>query len=681
LHAAGIQLDELSEKIQTLESELVEKSNLREQLRTATEMLHTNDRDYAELSRQHKEQTQKMLELQGVYDKLRAQTAQQQAAVQTVHREADSTLAKERQDASDMFQLSPDQVTSLHEGKKNLSTRLEEVQIKEGTLQREATELHAAKKANISRVEMEAGVKSWKLVEQHRIEIDDWKRCMSQKDIAFKEVEAKLRLVQDEHRAKIAAEREAAESNMLKLEQKYRDSLRVVPEQGSLNQQGGFRLQVANNNLTESSIITQAVKPRTKVNRQNHSLLEVSQEQKHRSEKPSSTLHAEVIQTQLEDDDLFATQFEEQGEIGDTRNDADDIDDEPETATESQDIGNLSMTQDAFNDDLLRASQQQLKHQVSSSTDLSSMSSDELTMMEKTQPVSTGMLQGYDRGISNRGNTSYKLSRTLDETQRVPPAMSRSYGRDPFDDGTAPTNVEVMSAVDNESLAGSQSSQSSGRAKSQANTASRMMLPRSKNSGYSQPGIGSHTADLGASTRQNMHDKADLKLDSSASKPSKPSSSKQTYSQHDPRDSAQTGSQHGSSENMKHDHAKKRNNSTEQTERDSTTKRQRTKSHNRPLDSSPGLPSQIPHVSVSRPRAQNTMPYTQGSASTSSRSKAQVSSSRVRGRISRQTQSSGGAYSPRSQFSSQIAASGPTRPSTHLTRSKSKCTIVVTLYK
>jgi hypothetical protein len=602
LDAADTQLDEPSEKVQTLESELVEKTNLQEQLQKTMADLQIKTQDYTDLSRQHKENTEKMRELQGLRDELQAQTAQQQTTVQTMRLETDSILAKERQDASNTLQQCSDQISSLQEEKKTLSTRLEQVQANEGKLQQEIAELRAVEEANMSQVQTKAREENLKLANQHRTELDEWKRCVDQKDAALKEVEARLRRAEDEHRIKITADRKAAESNMLEREQKYRDKLRQIRERVSLTQEDASQVQVAKNSLTESHETTQTAKPRKKVSRQNHSMLEVSQGQNHSPEKPLSTFHADNPQTQLEDDDdLFATQFGEQDEIDNVPNDADGVGNEPGTATESQDIGSLSMTQDAFNENLFRASQQQLKHRVSSSSDLSSMSTNELTIMENTQPVSTGMPQGYDGGASHHGNESSELSRTLGETRGVPPAVPRNYGREPINQGVAPSSVEVMLAVDNESVAGSQSSRSSGRPKSQANTASRMMPPPDNNSRYSQPGTDSRQADLGTSTRHMAYSKPDLKLGSSNSR-----APKQTYSQHDPRRSAQTGAQHGSSQDMKQDYAEKRKSSIDQTERDSATKKQRTKSQFRSLASSPDLPNRPPLIPSSRPKAQKT---------------------------------------------------------------------------
>ncbi|KAG9187532.1 hypothetical protein G6011_05403 [Alternaria panax] len=667
LDATDTQLDELSEKIQTLESESIEIKNLQEQQRKTTEELHSRDQDYTDLNDLYQEKMEKMSELQGLHVRLQAQSVQQQTTVQTMHRDADAELTKLRQDSSNTLQLSTDQVSSLQEEKTKLSTQLEQVQMNEGELQHEAAELRAAKDADISRIQKEAEERNRKLVQQHRTEVDDWERCMSQKDVAFKEIEAKMRLAQDRQRTKIAKDQEAAESNMRKLEQKHRDSLRVAREQGSVYQQGGSQVQVAKKALAESHETTQAAKPRKKVSRQNHSMLEVSKEHNHRSEKPSSDLHAEVSQTQVEDDDLFATQFEEQGEIDDNSNHTDGVEEEPGTATESQDIGNLSMTQDVFNKDLLRASQRQLKHQVSSPTNLSSISTDELTMMETAQPVLTGIIRGHEHGTSIHSNAPYRFPQTLDDTQRLPPAVSRSYGRDLFNHGTASTDIGVISTADNESVVRSQSSRSSGRPRSRANTASRMMPPPGSNSGYSQQGSKSHVASPKASTGHTTYGIANKMLSS------EPSPSRKVYSQNDSRHSAPTGSEHGPLQEVKHDHPEKRKSSIDQTEKDSATKKQRTKSQSRPSNTSSGLPSQPLYVSASRLKAQKTVSYAQGGASTLSQSKAPVPSSRLRGRISHQAPSSGNAYNPHGQSSSQIAASGPIRrSSTRLTRSKSR---------
>ncbi|CAN9087544.1 unnamed protein product [Alternaria alternata] len=676
LNAADTQLDELSKNIQTRESKSAEITDLQAQLQNTTEELHSKKRDCADLTRRSQEKTEKMSELQGLYSNLQAEVTQHQTTMQTMRRDADNEITKMRQDASNTFQLSSNQISNLQEEKKSLSTRLEQAQMNEAKLQHEVAELRAAKEAEISRVQAKVDEKSRKLVEQHRIEVDDWTRRMSQKDAALEEMEAKMRLAEDQHKTNIATDLEKAESNMRKLEEQYRDSLRVIREQGNLNQQVGSQVHAARGILVGSGETTQAVKARNKVSRQNRSMLEVSEEQDSHSKKPLSVFHPMSSQSQLEDDDLFATQFKEQGGIDEISDESIDVHHELRTATESHDAQNLSMTQDASKGDLLRAPQQQLKHQVSSSSDLSNMSTDKLTVMEKSQPVSTGMLADRDRDEFNSGNASPKFSQTLEETQCVPSIVSRNYNRDSFHRGTASADVGVALVADNESVSDSQSFRSSGRPKSQANTASRMMLPHGNNSDYPRPSVEGYAVDLGASTRHTMYGSANLKLSSSNSRPSKLSSSKQIYSQYESRRFAPTGFQHSSSQDMKQEHTKKRKSSIDQTERDSATKKQRSKSQTRPLDSSPGLPSQSSFVAVTRSKAQKIMPYSQGGAATSSQSKAQVPPSRPRARISRQAPSSGDAYFPRGQSSSHVAASGPIlRSSTRLTRVKGKNSI------
>lgn len=252
-----------------------------------------------------------MSELQGLYSNLQAEVTQHQTTMQTMRRDADNEITKMRQDASNTFRLSSNQVSNLQEEKKSLSTRLEQAQMNEAKLQYEVAELRAAKEADISRLQAKVDEKSQKLVEQHRIEVDDWRRRMSQKDAALEEMEAKMRLAEDQHKTKIATDLEKAESNMRKLEEQYRDSLRVIREQGNLNQQVGSQVHAARGILVESGETTQAVKARNKVSRQNHSMLEVSEEQDSHSKKPLSVFHPMSSQSQLEDDDLFATQFKE----------------------------------------------------------------------------------------------------------------------------------------------------------------------------------------------------------------------------------------------------------------------------------------------------------------------------------------------------------------------------------
>lgn len=645
LDAADTQIDKLEEKIRRLESKALETTKIQEQLRQTTEELHTKSRSYAELSRRCDEKAEKIFELQGLLDKSQAQAAEQGTTMQTIHEEADTTLGKVQQDASNTLELLHDQISTLQEEKKDLSSKLQQARTNESKLRKDLAELRTAKEADESRCQKDADQVRQKLNEQHHIVVDGWKRRLAEKDSALEKAGANLRLAEDQFKAKLAADREKAESNMRKLKQQYVDALEAEREKDRRKQQDGSHVQAGKSVSKEPRDAVQAAKPRKKLQRQNHSLLDVFHGQSHHFEKPSWALNPEVSQTQLDDEDLFATQHE----THETPNNADSIYHEPGTATETQDIGSASISQDIFN--MFRPSQQDLDRPVSSSLSLSSISLDDLAALDETQPASGAMLRGYVRDSSNHAS--------------------------------AHANAKATPAVDNVSVTGSHSSQSSGRPRSQANTASRMMLPPGNGFRYSQSGTGTHAEERGGSTQYTTYGKPLDMSGGSSANASNPRdrtrpSSQRTNNQYDPRHFAQSGSQHGVMQSTKQEHTEKRKSSDDLAEKSSAIKKQRTRSQSRPLKSASELPGQPPYASgksssASRPKAQKTLLYGQASAPTSSQSKTPVASSRVRGRVTRQAPSSSGAYSPRGQPASQISTDGPTRrSSTRLTRSQSK---------
>ncbi|KAI4710840.1 hypothetical protein J4E89_004430 [Alternaria sp. Ai002NY15] len=642
-NAANTQINELEDKIRTLETKALETTNIQEQLRQTTEELHTKGRGHAELSRRCEENVEKISELQGLLDKSQAQAVEQRTTMQTMREEADTTLGKVQQDASNTLQLLHIQISKLQEEKKDVSSKVQQARTNEGKLRQDLAELRAAKEANESRCQKDADEERQKLNEQHRTVIDDWNRRLTEKDAALEKAEADLRLAADQFKVKLAADREKAESNMQKLERQYQDVIKAEREKVRRNQQDDSQVQGGKSVLENPRDAVQIAKPRKKLQRQNHSVLDGLRG--HHFEKPSWALDAEFSQTQLDDDDLFATQHG----TYETLNNADSIEHEAGTATETQDIGSASISQDMFN--MFRPSQQDVNRQVSSSLNLSSISLDDLAALDETQPASGAMLRGYVRDSSNHASTH--------------------------------ANAKATPAVDTISVAGSHSSRSSGRPRSQANTASRMMPPPGNGFRYSQSGTGIHTGEREGSTRQTLYGKSLEMLGGSSTHASDPRdqtrpSSQQTNNQYDPRRSAQPGSQHGVTHPTKQGYTEKRKSSSDLAEKESASKKQRTRSQSRPLNSSTDLPGKSPYASgksasTSRPKAQKTLLYGQASASTSSRSKTPVASSRVRGRVTRQAPSSSGAYSPRGQPSSQISTGGPTRrSSTRLTRSQSK---------
>jgi hypothetical protein len=310
------------------------------------------------------------------------------------------------------------------------------------------------------------------------------------------------------------------------------------------------------------------------------------------------------------------------------------VDPEAESVPETQEVGSLTMSGEVFHERLAQASQQEKKFQNRGSTDLSSIESDDLEKIQmEMQPMS---LRGNDHSPSKHGSSQKHAQKT-------------------------PMNS------DNVSVAGSRSSQSQDRPRSQANTASRMMPPPKNVSQHLQP----HTQTGGSAaevvSRYPVNEQKNQRFSSSGTNTpdflyQKMSTSKLTYSQQGSQIPART---------------EKRKSPSDHIEKGTGAKKQRTSSQSYPIASSSGSRNGSPRSSVadSQSKKQVGSSYMQGVYSATSREKTRGSSSSVQPRTSSQFPSSCDAYSSRREqrSSSQAQAATPMRRiSSRVTRSTSK---------
>jgi hypothetical protein len=703
LDAANDQLDQMSKQSKKLESDLhaarkeklaveakleaaqqpdpsklAETAGLKEQLRQKTEELQSKTRDYAELERQFTDVSDKATHLQGIHDQLQSEVSQHEPTIERMRQETDRRISEMRQDTQKTLQLTQDQASTLQQEKQSLLSKLEQSRANETELNKAQANYSAereklrqqladmrtakeAKESEVLRVQADYTERTRKLTERHRTEIDDWSRRLTQTDAALKEAEAKLRLSEDQFQAKLVSDRKRAEDNLLQVEQKYKAALQAATKQSGIGQQHVSQSSVIQGSPSTGLQNIHAAKTWKKVSRQSNSVLNITGASTAQSStstsKPSSIFQAEVSQTQRERTNLSPTLFDEHAGADDLFDDETGLSlagHESELVPETQEVGSLSMPQDVFDERLAQASQHDRKRQDPSSTDFSSIASEELRQMQKeTQPMSKSMLRGHDHSSSKHGSSQLSAKET--------PMPS-----------------------DSVSVAGSRSSHSNERPRSQANTASRMMPPPNNISHHFPSRNQAQDGATRVSSRHALYDQTGQKFSSSGtSTPDfmRPSSSrsKQTYS-HDPRNFVRTGSRQSTPRAIEQGHTEKRKSSTSQTERDTAVKKQRTSSQSYPVVSSSASRAHSPYTSKSsvvgsRLKTQAGPAYAQGAASTSSRSKTQASSSSIPPRTSSQIPSSSDVYSSRRQqhSSSQVQAAAPTRrTSTRLTRSKSK---------
>jgi hypothetical protein len=707
LDAANNQLDQLSKKNKTLEfdlnavrkeqlvteaklkaaqqsnpSRVAEMTNLEEQLRQKQEELKSKARDYADLERQFTDMSNKATHVQGLHNQLQAQLAQQFPKIENTRQEADRRISEVRQDAQDTLQHSQDQASTLQQEKQSLLSRLEQARSNEAKLNNaqaafstEREKLHQrlidirtaneGKEADLIRIQADTTEQNRKLTEKHRTEIDDWSRRLTQTDAALKEAEAKLRLSDDQFQAKLASDRKKAEENLLQVEQKYKIALQAATKQSALDQQRSSQSSVVPDNPSTALQNIHAGKARKKLSRHNNSLLNITgtstaSSGTHTSKTSSIIFRTKVPQTQRERTELSPNLFDEQlgvDDVFDDENDLSIIDHDFQFVPETQEVGSLSMLQEVFDERLAQASHHEAERQNLRSTDLSSIGSEDLSQMQKdVQSVSTPMLRGHDHISSKPGSSQLSARET--------PVRS-----------------------DNNSVAGSLSSQSLERPRSQANMASRMMPPPDNVSHHFQSRNQAQGSSAKVSSRHGVLDKTSQKFSSSGTSTPDfmhpPSSvSKQTYSQHDCRNFPRNEPRQSTPRAMEQSRTEKRKSSTSQTERETAMKKQRTSSQAYSVVPSSASRNYSPYISRasavgsrSKTHAGPAAAYAQGASSTNFRSKTPASSSNIQPRTSSHVPSSSDAYSSRRQqpSSSQIQAAAPMRrTSSRITRSTSE---------
>ncbi|KAF1938941.1 hypothetical protein EJ02DRAFT_353412 [Clathrospora elynae] len=591
-----------------------------------------------------------------------------------MRQEADYQLSEARQDARSTLQLARDQISTLQQEKRDLLSRFEQTRSNEAKLnnaqttssterdglQQQLTELRAAKDAETLSIRADAAEKNQKLTDSHRTDIGDWSRRLTQTSAALKEKEAEVRRFREESRLKLNSDRRVAETKLLQVEQSYRKQLEEAKAQSSRDQQQASQSSVVDETPSRPLQNIHAGKNRKKVSRQNHSMLNVAGDSNTQSDYavgPSQITQTEVSQTRREAPKVYQSLFEEDAGAEELLDEfsLSLVNREVEQVPETQEFGGLSMSLDDFDQRINQASHHPTKHQNTSSTDLSIISSDEMDQIQRdAQPMSTLMLRGYDRSSSKHNDA-----------------------------------METPMRSDNVSVSDSHSSHSHDRPRSQANTASRLMPPPGNVSHHSQPRDQSQGAGAKVASRRPMYEKIGQKLNSNGkSSPDfmhPPSSaSKHTYGQHDTRNSARNEPRPSTPQAMEQSHTQKRKSSNSRTERETTVKKQRTSSQSYPTISPSGSRSQSPYLTRpsvvgSRLKTQTGLSYAQDpSLTATSRSKTQASSSSVPPRASSRLPSSSEMYSSCRQqpSSSQVQGAGPTRRTSSRLKKRSKSNLI-----
>ncbi|KAG9380160.1 Macoilin multi-domain protein [Pyrenophora tritici-repentis] len=642
--------------------------------------LTASRQDLVKLEQHYADTTKKATDLQDSYDRLHAQSSQQKSTLEVMHRDTDCKIAKLRQEVQSTLQSSqssPSQLITLQKENHELSSRLgkaheNEDKLKaekkacideERRLQREMAELRATSDADLSKSRSDAATANKQLMEHHNRAIEDLNRRLSQAEAALKKSESDARLSKDQHMAKIASDQKIAASKLFDLESRYQEKIKVLEE--TLHE----RPRLGRDQETQTALIERALsepnqgsKNRKRVSRLNESVPGAPNQLDSRADNLFSVVQVKDSRPPDDDSGVFKSLFE------DPLGSKEFFDDEPDLSMvgqadfvsetqgtmpflglpglvpETQDVGALSMSQHVFKERLARASQEEQRPRDSSSVDFSSIASEDLIQLQReAQPTSRPMLRGRECSYPKHGSSQKHVAK-------------------------------VSSKSESDSVAELRSSQSYDRPRSQANTASRMMPPE-HNSHRSQSRNGNSVPEK-VSSQHSVYGQASRKFSSSNVDTtdlmhSKSSVARQTHSQHDPWNSAESGSQRKVGTAVQ-DRIVKRKVSPCDSDRDSSIKKPRNSSQ---ADRSLGTADQRPHASKlsvpgSRSKAQNGPPYARGPSS-SSRPKASITSS-VQPRTGQMT-SSKDIYSSRQRPSSQAYATSRSQDSpARQTRSKSR---------
>ncbi|CAO2647639.1 Nn.00g085610.m01.CDS01 [Neocucurbitaria sp. VM-36] len=651
-------------------SSMAEDATLKEQLRQKTEELQSITRDHAALERACVDLNHSMTDLQGSNDKLRIQVSQHVSTIDTLRQNIDERGFEARQNAQTALRSAQDEGLTLKKDKQGLVSLPEQAQPKEtetdgiqhtcsierdSLQQQQLARLQVAKdldEAESRRVQAEAAEEKRKCEDTHRADVDRLNRRLMEGDAALKEAEARLRRLEAEYHGKIESDRKGMEDKIRLLHEKYDRKLQDVQAHTCTYQQQTTRSLNLDEPSTHSMQIIKAGSNRKKVTRHNHSVLNVtgpSDMQHDTSRHSANTIEPEVPHTQPGDSEfslrLLAEEAHHQPAFEDFVDDhgLSLVDPADEAIDETQELGLLRIEE--FGKQTSQWPQHETRSSSSNFTELSTMSSGEITQMQidvlcPPRPSLRGRNHSFSTHNSPHGNREERSLRS-----------------------------------DNGFVAGSRSSCSHDRTKSQANTASRMMPPPESNSAQ----VIEHNTlpDL----RQWETDKLGQQFSSTRGRSSpdymhSPSATaKHTYGDHDSQRVSHIDVSHSPQRNLDESSARKRKHSISRSEQGKAGKKQRTSSQAYPLNPSSGLRNGSPRSQVVRARSktQHGSSHPQESTSSSSRSSTRANPSSAPLESSSRALRPSGKYQPRRQqsSSSQAPIAGPTRrSSSRLTKSK-----------
>jgi hypothetical protein len=508
----------LGEKEQEFQSEVTQlKLNLAEKEKSCQKLSESLDNAI-----KHVEELRKKTEDQKVEkDELQAQVSRQQSELEVVRRDADDRVSEMQREAQSNLQSSQHKITTLEREKQSLLSILEKVRadsdsnkeltrllhIEKIRMQEEMHSLSSAiddKNTEIMRVRDEAAIKNQQLIEQHGNDIESYKRRLAETSTSLKEAEAKARLLEDQYQAKIAADRKVAESKLLELEKEYHSALQKVQEQNVTRRRHGIQDMTPSPSVLQSGQGMPVSKPRKKVNGENQSVIEVTQE-KTCALQLNTLFNAEVSLTQSDDLDLFSNLHNDiSGTQQDGVHDNSIFNQGCDFVPDTQDLGALTLSQVFSSEKPGQTTQPTTPNQTLSSTEFSSVASEELTQMQKeAEFVSIPKNHNWE-SRSNKPEKSSNTTKTGAHVERTPEPSSHS-------------------------------SPSRERPRSQANTSSRMMPPPDSISKQVQPPPGARVTRIKLPNQREKFDNILQSLSGSGPRDKRKSPTSQTNENSTPK--------------------------------------------------------------------------------------------------------------------------------------------------
>jgi hypothetical protein len=627
-----------------------EAASLKDHLQQKTEDFQSMDQELTDLKREH-------AALKVLCEQQQVEISQHPSTIETMRQEAEAERTEVEEQSRASIQRAQNQAVALQNERDDLQSKLEHAQTNEANLNNaqatvsnerddlrsEVGQLRTAKVAvelRLSHVQQDTAEK----VRQYAEDKDDLARRLARSEAELKEAAANNRLQETQYREKLDFDRKRYESIIKELGEEL-EKVKTASYQQQASQ--STTMQESPSRLLQN---IHASKNRKKVNRRNHSVLDIAGASGAVLTTSSRSLNTRVEGPQQRDldPDHDRTLFDEGSErdylTGDQLDDqqCSIVDPTAEAVTET---GQMTFSAEDFDGQLIQMTRKE--------SPLSAhMPSDDMDQLRKeVQLDSTAMLRGQGQGSSKQPS-------------------------------------------DNASLSGSQSSRSNERPRSQANTASRMMPPPGSISHHLDTRKSPQMSDEKAQAQQFVRSRTGgaCKDDVSFrhhrtegddwSSPDymqqNPSASKYTYTQHDARPSGRDERAPSVQRQAESADKEKRKNIEEM---DLAPKRQRTSSQS--SSSNPRIESRTyaPHSSRSlasgsrsKPQLNSSLPPV--SSSTSSRSRNQPGCPNVATRSSTRSPSSSEMHKSRSlQLSSaRTPAAVPSRR-TPARQTKNKCTL------